>query len=204
MSTCHLLDFLVVLTSDDIGSCRIKRRNRPCLVCESYMDLVEVTQSIEIFFIPIRYNAKTMNFLDCPECGFSTSADSYEYIRLCNTDDCGEIEPLSTDIDGEKSLSCGKCKSKLAVHYQFCPTCGTRCNHRLPETKKKAIKFKDDVGLQLNEDFWDKCDTSAVCGCGQYDELDTPPDVLSVSLFDDDWDIVAVTNDQKPATGALV
>lgn len=206
MATCHLLDLFVLLTSDDIGSCRVKRRNRPCLVCDADMDLVEVTQSLELFFMPICYNAKTMSFLDCPECAFSTSAESYEYLRICKN--AGDLDSSSRRIDGEKSLSCSKCRSKLALHYQYCPTCGGRCNREIE--RRRTISFKDNVvGCAFIEDFLEKC--TAPLDCGDFNDMVTPEapespldsdcnDMIapetSESLLDNDWDLVDEEEEQ--------
>ena len=151
------------------------------------MDLVEVTQSVELFFIPSCYNAKTMSFLDCPDCGFSVSAESYEYIRTCQADAGDDIEATLSDIDGKKSVSCLKCRSKLALHYRYCPTCGAQCRDR-PVEPNKAISFNESA-KSIRDAFWDHCDTT-VCGYGELGTGAVATEEIAVTVIDEDWDFI--------------
>lgn len=108
-------------------SCRLKRSNRACLICPGRMDLVEVRQTMGCLFFSL-VNTKTMNLLDCPSCGFATTVESYDYIRICQPggkliDDSSRSDANSDD---ETPIFCGSCRSKVAPHWQFCPECGSK------------------------------------------------------------------------------
>ena len=145
MSTCYFLDLFVQLSSDDVGKCRVRRNNRPCLICENSMDLIEVTQSINLFFIPVCFNTKTMSFLDCSVCGFSSTLESYEYLRICQQEGRPIQKFSGKPVDGEQSLSCKDCKSKLAKHWVYCPTCGAKFDRPLLSSATRTISFADEL-----------------------------------------------------------
>jgi hypothetical protein len=130
MTTCFLLD------GNPNADCQLKRSNRQCLICPGRMDLVEVSQTVNLFWIPI-CSLATLDLLDCPGCGYSTSVESYEYLRGCH-----QKGTMTDDLKwyGGASTSCHSCKTKLAKHWQYCPGCGSE---NKKEENMRTVRFED-------------------------------------------------------------
>jgi hypothetical protein len=87
--------------SNDNISCRIKRSDRPCLVCSGHMDLIEAHPSRFNLFsgaLPYMCGAEGVDCLDCPKCGFKTTTADYQYLHMCKKErqtGAGSIIPES-------------------------------------------------------------------------------------------------------------
>jgi len=140
--------------SNDNISCRIKRSDRPCIVCSGHMDLIEAHPRRFNFFsaalLPYMCGgAEGVDCLDCPKCGFKTTTADYQYLHMCKkerqTGAGGSIIPgngrrsssnsnsnsnnNSNRIRGENTrTTCSHCQASLeSSSWQFCPTCGKKC-----------------------------------------------------------------------------
>lgn len=78
----------IKMSNDNGIRCRIKRSDRPCLICTGYMDLIEARPPKFNLFngIPLVCNSEGIDCLDCPKCGFTTTTADYQYLRLCKSD----------------------------------------------------------------------------------------------------------------------
>ena len=134
ISSCPILPTMFFGEEDDTptkagpcSGCRIKRSDRPCLVCPARMDLVEVSQALTLFWLPL-CNLQTLDVLDCPVCGFKTSLDSYDYLQICRAD--SSVSHASTrasiEEEPEEFSHCSKCRCEISSHWQYCPTCGEK------------------------------------------------------------------------------
>ena len=140
--------------SNDNISCRIKRSDRPCIVCSGHMDLIEAHPRRFNFFsaalLPYMCGgAEGVDCLDCPKCGFKTTTADYQYLHMCKkerqTGAGGSIIPgngrrsssnsnsnsnnNSNRIRGENTrTTCSHCQASLeSSSWQFCPSCGKKC-----------------------------------------------------------------------------
>jgi len=141
------------MSSDNI-SCRIKRSDRPCIVCSGHMDLIEAHPRRFNFFsaalLPYMCGGvEGVDCLDCPKCGFKTTTADYQYLHMCKkerqTGAGGSIIPgngrrsssnsnsnsnnNSNRIRGENTrTTCSHCQASLeSSSWQFCPSCGKKC-----------------------------------------------------------------------------
>ena len=140
--------------SNDNISCRIKRSDRPCIVCSGHMDLIEAHPRRFNFFsaalLPYMCGGvEGVDCLDCPKCGFKTTTADYQYLHMCKkerqTGAGGSIIPgngrrsssnsnsnsssNSNRIRGENTrTTCSHCQASLeSSSWQFCPSCGKKC-----------------------------------------------------------------------------
>ena len=140
--------------SNDNISCRIKRSDRPCIVCSGHMDLIEAHPRRFSFFsaalLPYMCGGvEGVDCLDCPKCGFKTTTADYQYLHMCKkerqTGAGGSIIPgngrrsssnsnsnsnnNSNRIRGENTrTTCSHCQASLeSSSWQFCPSCGKKC-----------------------------------------------------------------------------
>jgi hypothetical protein len=75
-----------IMSNDNNITCRIKRSDRPCLVCSGHMDLIEAHPSRFNLFsgaLPYMCGAEGVDCLDCPNCGFKTTTADYQYLHMC-------------------------------------------------------------------------------------------------------------------------
>jgi hypothetical protein len=121
--------------------CRISRSNRPCLVCQGSMDLIEATPIYSLFNALPLCGTGSVDCLDCPTCGFSTTTADYQYLDMCTKRRLGMVfvtpsregkdlptgksSNLLLDIGLENmEYECPSCQVTLSTGWQFCPHCG--------------------------------------------------------------------------------
>jgi hypothetical protein len=128
--------------------CRVSRSNRPCLVCPGTMDLIEASTTYSFFNALPLCSSGSVNWLDCPNCGFSTTTADYQYLHMCkkqrhvifySSSRVGQDLPTGKsshpiyDLGAENKDSfghgCSSCRVKLSSGWQFCPNCGCRTEH---------------------------------------------------------------------------
>ena len=114
---------------DPTIGCKIIRSQRPCLACPGKMDLVKVTQSVNFAILPICF-VNANDILDCSSCGYSTSVESYDYLKTCKIG--GPVMDRGAISSGNAFENCPSCSIQLSQQWKFCPFCGTE----LPDHKK--------------------------------------------------------------------
>jgi hypothetical protein len=123
---------------EDNYSCRIIRSDRPCLVCPGKMDLVEAHPRYSLFSGLPLCPTETIDCLDCPKCGFSTSTTDYQYLQICKIQRHGMFqsharrERRSSSGRISSGRLCGSCSAILSSQWQFCPGCGSKCGSSSP------------------------------------------------------------------------
>jgi hypothetical protein len=153
-TTCSFLDGLATTSSNHHNpGCQIKRSNRQCLVCPGRMDLIQVRQTIRLMCTIPLCSVETMDLLDCPDCGFSTSVEAYDYLRNCQSQqgiiktncssDCGLA--LLVDNDPASNI-CRSCSSKVAAKWQYCPSCGEKKEQQQGRSSPpRVVRFDDET-----------------------------------------------------------
>lgn len=119
--------------------CRISRSNRPCLVCPGTMDLIEASPRFSLFNALPLCGTGSVDCLDCPTCGFSTTTADYQYLDMCKKQRLGMFycttsrggKDLPTGESSKKKkphfeCECSSCQVQLSTGWQFCPHCGRR------------------------------------------------------------------------------
>jgi hypothetical protein len=118
---------------EDNYACRIIRSDRPCLVCPGKMDLVEAHPRYSLFSGLPLCPTETIDCLDCPKCGFSTTTSDYQYLQICKIQRHGMFQTHSRrdrrTSSGRISSDrmCSTCNTRLSSKWQFCPGCGSNC-----------------------------------------------------------------------------
>ena len=134
-------------SGDSNYACRIIRSDRPCLVCPAKMDLVEAHPRFSLFSGLPLCSSESIDCLDCPSCGFSTTTTDYEYLQICkiqrhgmfsgsrrNRKNASGRSSSSRKQKGMESPSndssrvCTACNASLSSKWQFCPGCGAKCD----------------------------------------------------------------------------
>lgn len=160
------------MSNDNNITCRIKRSERPCLICPGYMDLIEARpQKFNLFGgIPLVCNSEGIDCLDCPKCGFSTTTADYQYLRMCNKDRTGNGMYINSTMSSrserertkrrssqhrrDNSISrissssnvrmCSSCQAPLeSGSWRFCPTCGNKCSS--PTSATSSARTRDGM-----------------------------------------------------------
>lgn len=168
--------------SNDNISCRIKRSDRPCIVCSGHMDLIEAHPRRFNFFsaalLPYMCGgAEGVDCLDCPKCGFKTTTADYQYLHMCKkerqTGAGGSIIPgngrrsssnsnsnsnnNSNRIRGENTrTTCSHCQASLeSSSWQFCPSCGKKCASSSSTTSgtTTTVKKNEQNNNQSNDEI---------------------------------------------------
>lgn len=147
-------------------ACRISRSNRPCLVCPGRMDLIEASPRYSLFNGLPLCNSESIDCLDCPKCGFSTTTADYQYLHMCKKQRHGmfyssscQVKSLPTRKSSDYKIDtitenkeklgyeCSSCHEKVSTYWQFCPHCGRRnelavsgFNGRSPSPSSKVIQ----------------------------------------------------------------
>jgi hypothetical protein len=106
---------------------RITASVTPCLHCKGSMDLVEVAQTLILFFIPV-WTFAPKEQLYCPRCSFLTDTTTYHVIRSRMYPD-GDPTIVQGHRQYEKSdpismPCCTNCGAHLKQNWKFCPNCG--------------------------------------------------------------------------------
>ena len=169
------------MSSDNI-SCRIKRSDRPCIVCSGHMDLIEAHPRRFNFFsaalLPYMCGGvEGVDCLDCPKCGFKTTTADYQYLHMCKkerqTGAGGSIIPgngrrsssnsnsnsnnNSNRIRGENTrTTCSHCQASLeSSSWQFCPSCGKKCASSSSTTSgiTTTVKKNEQNNNQSNDEI---------------------------------------------------
>lgn len=98
ISSTIIFEKLSTMSNDNTITCRIKRSDRPCLICSGMMDLIEARpQKFNLFGgIPLVCGSEGIDCLDCPKCGFTTTTIDYQYLRLCKND--RQVNPMFTNF----------------------------------------------------------------------------------------------------------
>jgi len=137
------------MNNDNI-TCRIKRSDRPCLVCSGHMDLIEAHPNRFNLFsgLPYMCSVEGVDCLDCPKCGFKTTTADYQYLHMCKkerqsfTEKNDRSSTSKRERNGRRSSGSGsgrKCPHCQAVlesnAWQFCPGCGNRCCSSSPSSE---------------------------------------------------------------------
>ena len=130
-----------------------------------------------------------MSFLDCPGCGFSSTLESYEYLRICQQ----KGEQQEYFIDGEQSIACRTCRTKMSQQWQYCPTCGAK--HMRSLTPTKRISFQEEV-LERSKISDGSFHSEGLCGLN----MCNVQEVFAGSSFDEVDDL---TDGKNPATDAM-
>ncbi|KAG7357065.1 zinc-ribbon domain containing protein [Nitzschia inconspicua] len=127
---------------EDNYACRIIRSDRPCLVCPGQMDLVEAHPRYSLFSGLPLCTSETIDCLDCPKCGFSTSTTDYEYLQICKIQRQGMFQSNHSSRrerkGSRKERVCTNCHASLSSKWQFCPGCGSKCGASI--SKKTSFK----------------------------------------------------------------
>ena len=169
--------------SNDNISCRIKRSDRPCIVCSGHMDLIEAHPRRFNFFsaalLPYMCGGvEGVDCLDCPKCGFKTTTADYQYLHMCKkerqTGAGGSIIPgngrrsssnsnsnsnnNSNRIRGENTrTTCSHCQASLeSSSWQFCPSCGKKCassSSTTSGTTTTTVKKNEQNNNQSNDEI---------------------------------------------------
>lgn len=168
--------------SNDNISCRIKRSDRPCIVCSGHMDLIEAHPRRFNFFsaalLPYMCGGvEGVDCLDCPKCGFKTTTADYQYLHMCKkerqTGAGGSIIPgngrrsssnsnsnsnnNSNRIRGENTrTTCSHCQASLeSSSWQFCPSCGKKCASSSSTTSgtTTTVKKNEQNNNQSNDEI---------------------------------------------------
>jgi hypothetical protein len=109
------------------------------------MDLVEISQSTNLFGIPICV-VDHFDTLDCPTCSYSTNAESYDYLLAC------KLKPIPIadgPFDGNGLCFCQGCNaSPLSQQWQYCPNCG---EPNLEASRTEGRQMVPHVGVRTRE-----------------------------------------------------
>lgn len=130
-------------------TCRIKRSDRPCLICTGHMDLIEASPPKFNLFggMPFVCNSEGIDCLDCPQCGFTTTTADYDYLSMCKKDRLeihnarhrrreNSIARSSSFSHGRSSngRSCTSCHTPMeSSSWHYCPKCGNKCSAPVSE-----------------------------------------------------------------------
>jgi hypothetical protein len=172
---------------EDNYACRIIRSNRPCLVCPGQMDLVEAHPRFSLFSGLPLCSSETIDCLDCPRCGFSTSTTDYEYLQICKIQrhgmfygsgrdrkssygrsssrrDKGSNSPTSSSSGSGRM--CTNCNASLSSKWQFCPGCGSKCGASTPTSSISVppVVTQRTERTSFKEQINSPSDTSMDCG----------------------------------------
>ncbi len=162
-------------------SCRIKRADRPCLICTGHMDLIEARPPKFNLFggMPFVCNSEGIDCLDCPDCGFTTTIADYQYLSMCKRDRIQmngrhrrehSVSRTSSFSRGKSSTgkSCTSCHTPMESNsWQYCPKCGNKCSTPAPEqspARSRASRSRgNSISLEIPKDIIINEDASMVC-----------------------------------------
>ena len=121
------------MSNDNNITCRIKRSDRPCLICSGMMDLIEARpQKFNLFGgIPLVCGAEGIDCLDCPKCGFTTTTSDYQYLRLCKND--RQTNPMFTNFTMDSE----------SKRRDTEPTRRRQHGHRIENSISRSISFSN-------------------------------------------------------------
>ena len=87
----------------------------PCLNCPSAVDLVEMGNVLEVFWVPI-WSFSSERLLHCRTCGMTADVQEYHTLQTMATPPSSERQHATT--------SCTKCGAIISGEWYFCPGCG--------------------------------------------------------------------------------
>jgi hypothetical protein len=93
----------------------------PCPICASQVDLVELANTLSIFFIPI-WTRQSKEFVYCRSCKYTSSPLTYERWQQKITS--LPSEPSQKKI--EASSKCAECGKRIREEWEYCPRCGVQ------------------------------------------------------------------------------
>jgi hypothetical protein len=95
----------------------------PCLNCSGQMDLVEMAQTLELFWLPV-YTFDRKQVLHCQQCQLATGLENYETMRYRISQPVDPAHAPSSSGTTTTS-SCRRCGGPIMdPSWKFCPTCG--------------------------------------------------------------------------------
>ena len=177
-------------------TCRISRSNRPCLVCPGRMDLIEASPRYTLFTGLPLCNSESIDCLDCPECGFSTTSADYQYLHMCKKQRYGIFySPLhqGKDLPTRKSLNytfdsltddkslhgheCSSCHVILLIGWKYCPHCGRTNEHVASGFVRTSPSSSSIINQRCNDDSRLSLDSGIV-------RMVTPPKLTGATDID--------------------
>jgi Fe-S-cluster-containing dehydrogenase component len=93
------------------------------------MDLVEMAQTLSVFFVPV-WDFHKQTTVVCRRCSFACPVSNYEAQQKDIS-----AQPLfavskSTYGHSEYEISCRHCGSPISNQWKFCPTCGVAADYQ--------------------------------------------------------------------------
>jgi len=98
----------------------IQSNHGPCPNCLRPLDLVELAETLEVFWIPV-WRFSSREALHCGSCGYTTDPRSYEHHRRTL-----ESATKGRSVGPGVMRNCRQCGAPVASdEWQFCPSCGS-------------------------------------------------------------------------------
>jgi len=93
----------------------------PCPICGSQVDLVEIANTLSVFFIPV-WTRQPKEVVYCRSCKYITSPSAYEQRQQRIT----SLPNVPARKQLEASSKCAECGKRIRREWEYCPRCGVQ------------------------------------------------------------------------------